>query len=188
MSKGQTWTKLHALPLRKRLGSLSQKEEVGSWSTRRQCALFPATGLAAPSALAWLFGIAPEPPSAPDAPSSPSLGPLLPEAFLPPTPRGTGCRDFLPVLLSCPSDPTLASPCDPTTDLTAPTGQTRTRRPGRMPGCCKVTPPAGVSQVRSPGPKPEANSENKTQSPFRLGAARGPGLGCGGGSPLAPPS
>lgn len=38
-------------------------------------------------------------------------------------------------------------------------------------------PPARVGPVGGPGPKPEATSENETQSPFRLGAARGPGLG-----------
>lgn len=38
----------------------------------------------------------------------------------------------------------------------------------------------------SPKPKPEANSENKTQSPFRLGTARDPGLGWGGRTPGSP--
>lgn len=80
MSQGRMWTKLRALPLRKRSGSLSQKEEVGSWSTRRQCAVFPAAGLAAPSPVAWPFGMAPEPPSAPGPPSPGGL-PRPPQAL-----------------------------------------------------------------------------------------------------------
>lgn len=107
-----------------------------------------------------------------------SLSPWAPFSRRPsPTAPGTACRDFPPVLPSCPSNPTLASLRNPTTDLTAPPGQTRARRPGRRPGCRKAMPPARVGPVGGPGPKPEATSENETQSPFRLGAARGPGLG-----------
>lgn len=120
----------------KRLRPLSQREEVGSWSPRSQQALLPAHVLLCPSPLAGLPSTAPGPPL---PPSPPSPSPLLQEAS--PDPPSTA--DFLPRTLHP------VQPVGPlTTGWTAPTGQMKTLRPGRVPGWPKLTPPAGVGQVR----------------------------------------